>query len=121
MKVNFTTAKINGLNEHPFYFEHHCDYAWGITFPDKPFFNLAYIYVGRTKEEAMFYYNQFKGNFDQAGIFDGDTVAILSDKKNGFVRAIGSIGQDSWIDVKDKFACKTLKELKVKIDSFKVH
>ena len=39
---------------------------------------------------------------------------------DGSVLAIGRIGQDVWIDTKDKFVKKTFAELNINIESLKV-
>lgn len=84
------------------------------------FNNIPCIKVGDTEEEGVAFCNQLKENFKQANIYDGDKVAILFGA-NGSVRAIGRAGQDSWIDVTDKFVKKTFKELNIVITSLKVH
>ena len=120
--VNIATASINGLTKSPYYFEHHCYYAWDIMFEDSStlsFDNLPFIKVGETKKEAETFCNMIKDNFKKAYIHEGDKVAIIFEK-DGHVIAIGSIGKDMWIDVTDKFVKKTFKELNINITSLKV-
>lgn len=122
-EINIATARIDGLTKPPYYFEHCCFWAWGIMFSDTPtseFYNLPFIKVGETEEEARIFCNQIKENFKQAGIYNGDKVVVLFEA-NGSVRAIGSIRRDSWIDVTDKFVKKTFKELNIVITSLKVY
>ena len=122
-EVSIATARIEGLTKPPYYFEHHCYWAWKIMFSDTStlgFRNLKFIRLGKTEEEGEFLCNQIKENFKQAHINDGDKVAILFES-NGRVRAIGRIGWDLWIDVKDKFAKKTFEELNIVITSLKVY
>lgn len=122
-KVQVATARIEGLNEPPYYFDHHCYWVWDIKFSDTStllFNNIPFIKVGDTEEEGVAFCNQLKENFKQANIYDGDKVAILFGKDHRVI-AIGCIGQDSWIDVNDKFVNKTFKELNIAIMSLKVH
>lgn len=122
-EVNIATARIEGLKKAPYYFDHHCYFAWNIMFSDTStlgFTNLPFIKVGDTEEEGVVFCNQLKENFKQANIHDGDKVAVLYEA-NGHVRAIGCIGQDSWIDAEDKFVKKTFEELNIVITSLKVH
>ena len=122
-EVNIATARIEGLNKPPYYFEHHCYFAFDILFSDSSslaFLNLAFIKAGDTEEGAVLFCNQIKENFKQAGIQEGDAVAILYGPDR-YVRAIGRLGQDLWIDVEDKFIKKTFKELNIVITSLKVY
>ncbi len=122
-EVNIATARIEGLKKSPYYFNHQCYWSWDIIFFDTStltFNNLPFIKVGDTEEEGVSFCNQLKENFKQANIYDGDKVAVLFEA-NGDIRAISSIGQDSWIDVTDKFVNKTFKELNIVITSLKVH
>jgi len=122
-EVNIATARINGLTKQPYYFDHHCYWAWSIIFSDSStsrFYNLPVIEVGDTEEEGIVLCNQLKENFKQAHIYDGDKVAVLFEA-NGSVRAIGSLGEDSWIDAGDKFVKKTFEELNIIITSLKVY
>lgn len=84
------------------------------------FNNLPFIKVGDNEEEAETFCDQLKENFKQAKIHNGDKVAILFET-NGFVRAIGNIGQDLWIDVDNNFLKKTFKDLGIIITSLKVY
>ena len=120
MELCIATAKIKGLDTPPSYWDHHCDYVWSITFEEPSTFvgNLAFIELGNTLEEAMDNYFLFKDNFDRALICEGDKVSILFANS---ILAIGCIGEDSWIDVRDKFSLKTFKEFKIKIDSLNVY
>lgn len=125
MEVCIATAKIKGLDTKPSYWEHHCNYIWSIPFEEPSTFvgNLALIEMGDTLAEALDYYYLFKDNFDEALICEGDKVSILFDDLGNFaeILAIGCIGKDSWIDVRDQFSLKTFKELKIKVDSLKVY
>ena len=122
-EVNIATARIEGLKKAPYYFDHRCYFVWDIMFSDIStieFYNLQCIKVGDTEEEGKLFCEQLKNNFEQANIHDGDKVAVLYGA-NGRVRAIGCIGQDSWIDAEDKFVKKTFEELDIIITSLKVH
>jgi len=122
-KVNIATARIEGLTKPPYYFEHHCFYAWSIMFQDPSTFafsNLPVIKVGNTEEEAVIFCNQLKENFKKAHIYDGKKVAVIF-ADDGHVLAIGNTGKDLWIDTTDKFACKTFAELNIVITSLKVY
>ena len=106
-KVNIATARIKGLKKPPYYFDHHCYYAWDIK-------------VGNTEEEGEVFCNQFKENFNEAHIYDGDKVAVIFGD-DGRVLAIGNTGEDAWIDTTDKFVKKTFAELNIVITSLKVY
>lgn len=125
MELCIATAKIKGIDTPPSYWEHHCDYIWSITFEEPSTFvgNLAFIELGSNLKKALDYYYSFKDNFDKALICDGDKVSIIFDDSGHFteILAIGCIGEDSWIDVRDQFSLKTFKELKIKVDSLKVY
>lgn len=122
-KVNIATARIKGLEKPPYYSEHYCYYVWDIMFEDTStlsFRNLPFIKVGDTKEEGEIFCNQLKENFKEAHIYDGDKVAVIFGD-DGCVLAIGSMGEDAWIDTTDKFVKKTFAELNIVIKSLKVY
>ena len=122
-KVNIATARIKGLKKPPYYFDHHCYYAWDIMFEDTStlfFYNLPFIKVGNTEEEGEVFCNQLKENFNEAHIYDGDKVAVIFGD-DGRVLAIGNTGEDAWIDTTDKFVKKTFAELNIVITSLKVY
>ena len=61
--VNIATAQIEGLAKSPYYFEHHCYYAWDIMFRNSStliFNNIPFIKVGDTEEEGNIFCNQIK-------------------------------------------------------------
>lgn len=122
-EINIATAEIEGLAKPPYYFEHHCYYAWGITF-NKPstliFRNLPYIPLGNTEEEAEIRCKEIKAVFKNANIHNGDKVAILFDDI-GEIIAIGRVAKDVWIDVRDNFTKKTFAQLNIVITSLKVN
>ncbi len=122
-EVNIATAQIKGLEKPPYYSDHHCYYVWDIMFEDTSTFsfrNLPFIKVGDTKEEGEIFCNQLKENFKEAHIYDGDKVAVIFGD-DGCVLAIGSMGEDAWIDTTDKFVKKTFAELNIVITSLKVY
>lgn len=122
-KIGIVTARIHGLNKPCYYFEAKCFWAFDIMFSGLHTlsFNLPFIYLSEdSEEEANQTLEELKKNFSDAGISDGNLVAILVGD-NGDVRAIGAMGCDMWIDVKDKFVPKTFKELDIIITSLSVH
>lgn len=122
-KINIATARIDGLTKQPYYFDHHCYYAWDIMFNDTSTFlfdNIAFIKVGKNKEEGEKFCNQIKENFREANIYDGERVAVIFGDDSR-VLAIGKIGDDMWIDTADKFAKKTFAELNICITSLRVY
>lgn len=122
-KINIATARITGLTEPPYYFDHHCYYAWDIVFQDASTFafnNLPSIKVGETEEEGEIFCNILKENFKRAHIYDGDKVAVIFGN-DGYILAIGKPGKDVWIDTNDKFKVKNFKQLNVVITSLKVY
>lgn len=122
-EVGISTARIKGLKEEPYWFEHHCFWAWGINFEEASylgFLNLSTIYLDEEEEKAEDVCNKFKMAFKEAWIHDGDRVAVMHDR-NGNIMAIGRIGADKWVDVKDKFVCRTFKDMNVVITSLKIH
>lgn len=122
-EVGISTARIKGLKEEPYWFEHHCFWAWGINFEETSYLgvlNLSNIYLAEEQDKAKEACDKFKMAFKEAWIHDGDRVAVMHDK-NGTVIAIGRIGADKWVDVKDKFVCKTFKDLNIIITALKIH
>ena len=121
--INIATARIHGLNQPPYYFDHRCYYAWSISFSDSStlfFKNLPFIRVADTEEDSIVKCNQLKENFKNAHIYEGDKVAIIFDK-DGTVLAIGCAREDEWIDVRDNFVKKTFLELNIVVTSLKVY
>ena len=122
-EINIATARIEGLTNPPYYFDHRCFYAWSITFSDTStlfFNNLSFIKVGDTEEEGENFCNQLKENFKVAHIHEGDTIAVIFENDCNVI-AIGSLGEDLWIDVTDKFVKKTFEELNIVITSLRVY
>ncbi len=122
-KINIATACIEGLDKQPYCMDHESYYAWSITFSHTStlgFYNLSNIKAGKTAGEAEKFCNQLKEKFEEANICDGDRVAVIFGD-DGYVLAIGNIGEDLWIDTTDKFVKKTFKELNIIITSLKVY
>ena len=122
-EINIATARIEGLTKSPYYFDHHCYYAWDIMFSDtstSSFHNLPFIKVGDTEEEGNTFCNQLKKNFEDAHIYEGSKVAVIF-RNDGFIIAIGNLGEDSWIDVTAKFVKKTFEDLNIVITSLTVY
>jgi hypothetical protein len=122
-EINIATARIEGLTKPPYYFDHRCFYAWSITFSDTStlfFNNLSFIKVGDTEEEGENFCNQLKENFKEAHIHEGDKIAVIFENDCNVI-AIGSLGEDLWIDVTDKFVKKTFEELNIVITSLRVY
>lgn len=108
-KIGIAIARINGLKNTPYYFDAKCFWACDILFFDTSslkFTNLPWIWLSEnSKSEAEQEYDKLKKNFSDAGIYDGDKVAVMF-RENGRVIAIGSIGIDCWIDVENRFVKK---------------
>lgn len=121
--VSIATAKIKGIDERPYYSDHFCWYVWDINFSDPSTLfvkNLTFIKCANTKGYARVVWKKFKENFNTAGIHDGDKVAVMSDYA-GDVMAIGRIGADVWIDVRDKFKIKKFADFNIVVRSLIVH
>ena len=121
--VNISTANISGLEERPYYSEHFGWYVWDITFFDTSTLfakNLTFIKCANTKGYARVVWKKFKENFNTAGIHDGDRVAVISDYA-GDIIAIGRIGADVWIDVRDKFKIKKFADFNIVVRSLIVN
>ena len=122
-KVNMATARIRGLKKGPYYFEHHCYYAWDIKFDDASTLwvnHISFIPMGDSMEEAEREYKRVVGIFGRARIQEKDKVALLF-ADPGNVLAIGKIGDDVWIDVRDHFTRKPFKDLIIVIKSLMVY
>ena len=122
-KVNITTARIEGLEKQPYYFNHKCYWAWDIIFSDTHTFavnNLTWIKMGDSEREAIKFCNGLKKKFNKANIYEGNKVALIFENE-GRVIAIGSEGKDKWIDVRDKFKVKSFKDLNIVVTSLKVY
>lgn len=114
---NFSTAtgKILGLNQEPYYFDHHCYWASSITFDDISDLcvkNMSVIRMGDTLEEAKEFWDNIKENFKKAGINNRDKVDIIFNIKTGEPVALGNEATKLWIDVEDKFTLKSYRGLK---------
>lgn len=123
-RIVIATAEIKGLDKEPYYFNHHCYWAWSIMFENPSsllaFRNLPVIYLACEEKEANEVCKQFKKAFEKANIREGDTVALICNTK-GDILAIGRSYSDIWVDVyQDRFTVKTFKELKLNISSLKV-
>lgn len=121
--IKIATGEINGLNKEPYYHNDLCAYFWDITFSNTSCFlfnNIPFIKVGNTEEESISFCNKLKKVFKEANIHDGERVAIIF-KNSGKVIAIGKLGLNLWIDVRNNFALKTFKELKINIRSLRLY
>ncbi|MBE5822274.1 MAG: hypothetical protein E7311_06810 [Clostridiales bacterium] len=123
-RIVIATAEIKGLEKGPYYFDHHCFWAWSLRFENPSslcaFRNLPSIYLSLDKQEASKVCAQFKKAFEKANIHEGDTVALICNTK-GDILAIGRTNSDIWVDVyQDRFTVKTFKELKLNISSLKI-
>ena len=85
-EVGISTARIRGLNEKPYWFEHRCFWAWRLTFEEASylgFLNLSTIYLAEEKENAEAICMDFYG--DEAIEFDiwknGEYIKTISTKK----------------------------------------
>ena len=114
------SAQIYGLTASPYYSKIFQYFAWNIMFSHNCstyFWNLPYINLGNNKEESVQLCQQFKQNFQQCCIHDGDDVMVILDE-DGTVRGIGSTQvEKTWVDVDTNFSVKPLKHLKCFISS----
>ena len=116
-ELAITTSRINGLTAEPEYIEPKCLWSWFIGFSKSacPFYLFQhdyYIKVGNEEEESIAFYNRLKKNFEEAGITEGERVAVIFSKE-GDVIAVSKRGGHFWVDFTDKFAVKTFKELNI--------
>ena len=74
-----------------------------------------------TREENETFANNVKKNLESIGIHDNDTVAVLL--YEGDVIAIGSNGNDMWLDVRNEeaFDVKSFEEFNILPNSIKVY
>lgn len=122
MKVNIASGRINGLNNEKFYSEGCCSYQWAIYFTETStirFLNLSHIVLGKDEKEAEKLLEQYKKNFEDAGIREKSEIAVLYGE-NKSVFAIGRLRKDIWIDVDDNFSVKTFSKLNVCITSLQI-
>ncbi len=120
-EVNFATARIKGLTNQPYYFEHRCFYAWNIKLETTLEFNdILIVNVGQTEEGGKIFCNQLKENFNKAHIYEGDRIVVIF-KDDGKVIAIGNKGEDVWIDITDNLSKKSFAELDIEFTSLKVY
>ena len=87
-RIVIATAEIKGLDKEPYYFNHHCFWAWSIMFENPSsllaFRNLPVIYLAYEEKEANEVCKQFKKAFEKANIHEGDTVALICNTKGDF-------------------------------------
>ena len=118
--LKITTATIR-LNTVPYYFEHHCYWAWDILFEDYPLFSfnsLTWLYMGDSKEEARKTCRTIKKVFANNSILDKSKVSVLYDE-DGII-AIGRDSKDCYIHVRDHFTVKTFTELNLNLASLAI-
>ena len=123
-RIVIATAEIKGIDKDPYFFDHHCYYAWSLMFENPSnlmaFLNKPVIYLSHEEEEANKVCAEFKNAFKEANIHEGDRVVLICNTK-GNILAIGATYSDKWVDVyQDKFTVKTFKELKLNVSSLKV-
>ena len=114
MKVNITSARINGLNGEKVCCCRNC-YQWIIAFTESSggsFCSLLNIYLGDYEKEAEKKLNYFKKKFENAEICDEDEVSVLYDEK-GNVHAVGKLKKDIWLDMDDQIFVKPFSKLAV--------
>ena len=124
MEICIARAKITGLNEKPFYFEHRVDWRLNIMFEETStllFHNVAFIPMGYSEEEANKSYEKLVSKFKMAEIYNNDEVAVIFNNKDGEVLAIGARGKDQWIDVKDNLKLKRFSNLNIIPTMLKVY
>ena len=123
MRACVATARIRGLKAGPYYFDAKCFYAMRITFEDASTVevnNIPFIYLSEEKAPAEKAYERIAKTFEEAGIHEGDTVALLFTEM-GSVFAIGKTGSDKWVDAKDHFTLKKFSDMDYIFTSLKVY
>lgn len=121
--IGITSATITGLKKDVHYFDAKCFWAWDICFEKHPLFtfdNLTFLYMGKTKVEAIETHKNIKSAFDVLNINDKDRVAVIYDAADCHVIAIGKNYHDSWIDVTDHYKIKSFKQLNLEFDNLVV-
>ena len=124
-RINIGTARIEGLINEPrcskSYANHY--YSWNIEFHESSTLLLQQtfykFFMGETEDEAKKAYSQSCENFRKSEIYEGDQVAVLFED-GGEVIAIAKTGEETWIDVRDKFTPKTFEELGISATSLRV-
>lgn len=124
-KASIATARIHGLKKPPYPVNGSHSYAWDISFSDAStlrFENILTIIEADTIEEAEAFFHPIKRAFRKAKIHDDDKVAILFDEAYGNIIAIGCLGKDAWVEVKNHhFTKKDFDTLNIVISSLKVY
>lgn len=123
-RIVIATAEIKGIDKDPYYFEHHCYWAWSLMFENPSnllsFNNMPVIALSCDEDEAREICDTWKKAFEKANIHEGDKVVLICNTK-GEILAIGATYSDIWVDVyQNKFTVKTFKELKLNVSSLRV-
>ena len=123
MNMNIGTARITGLTKPFYYVEHRRCYAWDIMFKDTStlmFNNIPYIKLDESEGQAKFKHAQILRNFENGNIHEGERVAVIF-RDDGFVVAIGKLGQNVWIDCFDNFRLCPFGALHLKVNGLIIH
>ncbi len=120
-RIVIATAKIEGVEKEPYWFDHHCYWAWSLRFTEASnifaFYNKPVITLSKDKDEAWKICDKWKKAFKKADIHEGDTVALICNTKRDIL-AIGSLSRDCWVDVyQNIFTVKKFKDLKINVSS----
>ncbi len=111
-KIGVATARIKGLDNSPY--NGVTGIFWPIFLTDFSTIGCSFLPLPHfTREEEC---NKIKEAFCNIGIKDGDKISIMF-KQDGNIIAIGAIGKDCWIDLRDNFTTKTFSELNIVITS----
>ena len=115
--VSISSARIHGLNNEKYYSENYSCYQWSFHFMEDSIVKYigwddVNIFLKKDEEEAEELLKQYKKNFENVEIYDGDEVDVLYgvDKR---VVAIGNVQKDIWLDVIDNFVIKPFSKLYV--------
>ena len=120
-KFCITTARIIGLNNNSILCVDNCVFLGSIYFLEAGSKLKNYSCVlGNYLKEAQSLWENVKDMFAKAHIHNGDKVNVIF-REDHSVRAIGSIKQNLWIDVDDKFAKKSFEELNITVSSLEEH
>ncbi len=123
--VCIATARINGLEKRPYYFDAKCYFAMEIMFSEPSTLylkNLPFIFLDdESLENAEKELSRIRSNFKEARINDNDNVAVLFSREHCEIIAIGSLGCDLWIDVQHQFALKKFEELNIVITGLTIY
>ncbi len=122
MKQKYKNATANINISDIYWFEHHCYWAFNITFENSDtegFFNLIAICANNgSKEKAQEYLDGLKEAFKSVGITEGEKINIIFDLSTGEIATMYSDLSSGLVDVRNNLKIVDLSTIFVEVRHF---